>query len=76
MTTIRSGSTRRRARISPPLELASQLALPVGPRRSELRTPVSIDLRPAELSVRLPRLGGSMGASIQEGRRGGAISDG
>ena len=38
--------------------------------------PVSIDLWPAELSVRLPRLDGSMEASVQEGRRGGAISDG
>ena len=38
--------------------------------------PVSIDLWPAELSVRLPRLDGSMEASIQEGWRGGAISDG
>jgi hypothetical protein len=38
--------------------------------------PVSIDLWPAELSVRLPRLDGSIEASIQEGRRGGAISDG
>lgn len=38
--------------------------------------PVSIDLWPAELSVRLPRLDGNIEASIQEGRRGGAISDG
>jgi hypothetical protein len=38
--------------------------------------PVSIDFWPAELSVRRPRLDRSMEASIQEGRRGGAISDG
>ena len=38
--------------------------------------PVSIDLGPAELWVRLPRLDGNIEASIQEGRRGGAISDG
>jgi hypothetical protein len=44
-------------------------------RRSEPE-PYLKRFSPAELSGRLPRLDGNMEASIHQGRRGGAISDG
>src|SRR5262245_18425879 len=54
------------------------IAQPVLPAVPAGRSPsYGLDrLRPAELSVRLPRLDGNMEAPIHEGRRGGAISDG